>query len=108
MTAIQGYVKPSRRPGELGVHSLDHFHFSVPDLSVAQNFYGEFGLDLEAGANRIAMRTFGGRAGLGHDRRRTSEEARLRQLRGLRGRSSTGSPSACKRWASPVSTPRRA
>ena len=59
MTAIQGYVKPSRRPGELGVHSLDHFHFSVPDLSVAQNFYGEFGLDLEAGANRIAMRTFG-------------------------------------------------
>ena len=59
MTAIQGYVKPSRRPGELGVHSLDHFHFSVPDLSVAQNFYGEFGLDLEARANRIAMRTFG-------------------------------------------------
>ena len=61
MTAIQGYIKPNRRPGELGVHSLDHFHFNVPDLSVAQNFYGEFGLDLEAGANKIAMRTFGTR-----------------------------------------------
>jgi catechol 2,3-dioxygenase len=59
MTAIHGFVKAQRRPGELGVHSLDHFHFNVPDLSVAQNFYGEFGLDLEAGANRLAMRTFG-------------------------------------------------
>jgi catechol 2,3-dioxygenase len=59
MTAIHGFVKPSRRPGELGVHSLDHFHFSVPDLSAAQNFYSEFGLDLQVGANRIAMRTFG-------------------------------------------------
>jgi catechol 2,3-dioxygenase-like lactoylglutathione lyase family enzyme len=58
MTAIQGYIQPNRRPGELGVHSLDHFHFNVPDLSVAQNFYGEFGLDLEARANKIAMRTF--------------------------------------------------
>jgi catechol 2,3-dioxygenase-like lactoylglutathione lyase family enzyme len=59
MTAIQGFVKAHRRPGELGVHSLDHFHFNVPDLSVAQNFYGEFGLDLQGGANRLAMRTFG-------------------------------------------------
>ncbi len=59
MTAIQGFVKPSRRPGELGVHSLDHFHFNVPDLSVAQNFYSEFGLDMQGGANRLAMRTFG-------------------------------------------------
>ncbi len=59
MTAIQGFVKAQRRPGELGVHSLDHFHFNVPDLSVAQNFYGEFGLDLQAGANRLGMRTFG-------------------------------------------------
>src|ERR1700691_1956633 len=59
MTAIQGYVKAHRRPGELGVHSLDHFHFVVPDLSVAQNFYTEFGLDLGAGADKLAIRTFG-------------------------------------------------
>jgi catechol 2,3-dioxygenase len=59
MTAIGGYVKPSRRPGELGVHSLDHFHFVVPDLSVAQGFYAEFGLDMKGGGNSLAMRTFG-------------------------------------------------
>ena len=59
MTAIRGHIEASRRPGELGVHSLDHFHFAVPDLSVAQNFYGEFGLDLEARGDSIAMRTFG-------------------------------------------------
>ena len=41
MTAIHGYIQPSRRPGELGIHSVDHFHFAVPDLTVAQNFYGE-------------------------------------------------------------------
>ena len=40
MTAIHGYIQPSRRPGELGIHSVDHFHFAVPDLTVAQNFYG--------------------------------------------------------------------
>jgi hypothetical protein len=25
-------------PGELGVHSLDHFALTVPDMKVAQNF----------------------------------------------------------------------
>jgi catechol 2,3-dioxygenase-like lactoylglutathione lyase family enzyme len=59
MTAIHGYVKPSRRPGELGVHSLDHFHFTVPDLAVARTFYGEFGLDMQGAGDRLAMRTFG-------------------------------------------------
>ena len=32
MTANQGFMQPTRRPGELGIHSLDHFHFVVPDL----------------------------------------------------------------------------
>ena len=36
MTAIHGYIKPSRRPGELGIHSVDHFHFAVPDLAVGR------------------------------------------------------------------------
>ena len=47
MTAIQGFIKPSRRPGELGIHSLDRFHFAVPDLAVARNFFSEFGLDIK-------------------------------------------------------------
>jgi catechol 2,3-dioxygenase-like lactoylglutathione lyase family enzyme len=59
MTAIHGFVKANRRPGELGVHSVDHFHFVVPDLAVAQNFYTEFGLDIHGAGDRLAMRTFG-------------------------------------------------
>ena len=46
MTAIRSAIKPTRRPGELGVHSVDRFHFAVPDLAIAKNFYGEFGLDV--------------------------------------------------------------
>ena len=58
MTAIHGYIKPSRRPGELGIHSVDHFHFAVPDLAVAQNFYSEFGLDVGERGNRLTLATF--------------------------------------------------
>jgi catechol 2,3-dioxygenase-like lactoylglutathione lyase family enzyme len=58
MTAIHGYIKPSRRPGELGVHSVDHFHFAVPDLAVAENFYREFGLDVGGRGNRLTLGTF--------------------------------------------------
>jgi catechol 2,3-dioxygenase-like lactoylglutathione lyase family enzyme len=58
MTAIQGYIKPTRRPGELGVHSLDHFHFAVPDLATARNFYGEFGLDVGGKGNLLTLNTF--------------------------------------------------
>lgn len=57
MTSIQGFIKPTRRPGELGIHSLDHFHFAVSDLSVAQNFYSEFGLTTEGRANSLILRT---------------------------------------------------
>jgi catechol 2,3-dioxygenase len=58
MTAIQGYIKPSRRPGELGVHSLDRFHFAVPDLAVARHFYSEFGLDIKESGNLLTMNTY--------------------------------------------------
>ena len=58
MTAIQGYIKPTRRPGELGVHSLDHFHFAVPDLATAQSFYAEFGLDVGGKGNLLTLNTF--------------------------------------------------
>jgi 4-hydroxyphenylacetate 3-hydroxylase N terminal len=47
MTSIRGgHFERSRRPGELGVHSTDHFGLIVPDLKVAQNSYGSFGLDV--------------------------------------------------------------
>ncbi len=59
MTAIQGFIGATRRPGELGIHSLDHFNFVVPDLNVAQNFFGEFGLDVRPKGNLLALNTFG-------------------------------------------------
>jgi catechol 2,3-dioxygenase len=59
MTEIHGFIKPSRRPGELGIHSLDRFHFVVPDLAVAQNFYGEFGLDVTGAGDRLSLGTYG-------------------------------------------------
>lgn len=59
MTEIQGFIKPTRRPGELGVHSLDQFHFVVPDLKVAQGFYTEFGLDVSERGGRLGLGTFG-------------------------------------------------
>ncbi len=59
MTAIRNAIKPTRRPGELGVHSVDRFHFAVPDLALAKTFYGEFGLDLGEDGNLIAMKTCG-------------------------------------------------
>ena len=55
MTAITGYVPPTRRPGELGVHSLDHFAIAVPDLKVAQHFYGNFGLDMKEEAGGLGL-----------------------------------------------------
>ena len=59
MTAIQGFIKANRRPGELGIHSVDRFHLVVPDLAVAQNFYGEFGLDVGAARDRLTLNTHG-------------------------------------------------
>ena len=59
MTAIGNAIKPTRRPGELGVHSVDRFHFAVPDLAVAKTFYGEFGLEIEEDGGLLAMKTRG-------------------------------------------------
>jgi catechol 2,3-dioxygenase len=46
MAQIQRMSPRPRRPGELGVHSVDHFNFVVPDLKQAQKFYTDFDLDL--------------------------------------------------------------
>ena len=59
MTQIRSVVRAVRRPGELGVHSLDSFNLVVPDLKVAETFYGEFGLDLHARGNRFDLHTGG-------------------------------------------------
>ena len=60
VTEIKGHINPMRRPGELGIHSVDHFHFVVPDLKAAQHFYSEFGLDVAENGNRLTLRTGGG------------------------------------------------
>jgi catechol-2,3-dioxygenase len=59
MTANQGFVKPTRRPGELGAHSLDHFHFVVPDLGAARTFYEEFGLHVGERGSALTLSTKG-------------------------------------------------
>ena len=59
MTAIKGFVPPTRRPNELGVHSLDHFCITAPDLAAAQAFYGAFGLDARARGDALHLHTDG-------------------------------------------------
>jgi catechol 2,3-dioxygenase-like lactoylglutathione lyase family enzyme len=59
MTQITGFVQPTRRAGELGVHSVDHFSFSVPDLKSAETFYGAFGLDVREEDNGLGLYAVG-------------------------------------------------
>lgn len=63
MTAIRGYIPPSGKPDQIGVHSLDQFVLQVPDLKVAENFYTRFGLDISTAGNALSVKTFG------HDQR---------------------------------------
>jgi catechol 2,3-dioxygenase len=60
MTQIRHLGQPARRrPGELGVHSLDRFNFAVPDLEQARKFYGNFGLDLREERAALHLHTQG-------------------------------------------------
>jgi catechol 2,3-dioxygenase-like lactoylglutathione lyase family enzyme len=59
MTQIRSFIGATRRSGELGVHSLDEFNLIVPDMKVAETFYGEFGLELQPRGNRMEIRTQG-------------------------------------------------
>ena len=60
MTQIMSLTKPhQRRPGELGVHSVDSFNFVVPDLKQAQAFYTSFGLDVREEGNGLGLYTMG-------------------------------------------------
>lgn len=59
MTAITGKVAITKRPGELGIHSMDTFNMMVPDLRVAEDFYKAFGLDVREEGNTLGLYTFG-------------------------------------------------
>jgi len=54
-----GVEKGLGRPGVLGVHSLDHFALTVPDLAEAAAFYTTFGLDVRPEGTGAAIYTFG-------------------------------------------------
>jgi catechol 2,3-dioxygenase len=59
MTQIGGFIPPTRRPDLLGVHSLDHFSLTVPDMEVAKGFYGGFGLEVRAQGGALQLHTVG-------------------------------------------------
>jgi len=60
MTAIRKlHQQPTRRPGELGVHSVDHFNLTVPDIAKAAKFYGDFGLELKEEGGALGLYTVG-------------------------------------------------
>ena len=50
---------PPRRENALGVHSLNRFVFSVPELAPAEQFYKAFGLDTRRDGDRLALHTYG-------------------------------------------------
>lgn len=60
MTAILGSRPRSAHQDEIGVHSLDRFVLEVPDLAKAEQFYADFGLDIETDGPSLSLRTFGG------------------------------------------------
>jgi catechol 2,3-dioxygenase-like lactoylglutathione lyase family enzyme len=58
VTAIARKIPTVKRPGELGVHSIDNFNMIVPDLKVAENFYKAFGLDVREKGGALGLYTF--------------------------------------------------
>ena len=59
MTAITGKIGVTKRPGELGIHSMDTFNMVVPDLKQAEEFYKPFGLDVREEDETLGLYTFG-------------------------------------------------
>lgn len=51
--------RAARRPGALGVHSLDRFGMAVPDLDSAARFYDAFGLEARPSATGLRLHTAG-------------------------------------------------
>jgi catechol 2,3-dioxygenase-like lactoylglutathione lyase family enzyme len=52
-------ANPPRRPNALGVHSINRFAFSVPDLDPAERFYSAFGLDTRRDRDRLDVYAHG-------------------------------------------------
>ena len=48
-----------RRKDALGVHSLNRFVFSVPEIAPAEHFYSAFGLDVRRDRDHLELRTHG-------------------------------------------------
>ena len=58
-TTLETQAAPVRRENVLGIHSLNRFAFSVPNLAEAEAFYRAFGLDVRRDGNRLDLRTHG-------------------------------------------------
>lgn len=71
---------PCRRHGAIGVHSIDRFVFSVPDIDRAEHFYRAFGLDVKRVGQRLELFTFGHPHCWGHVHQ-DGEHKRLQYLR---------------------------
>jgi catechol 2,3-dioxygenase len=56
---IGTYIAPTRRPNQLGVHSLDHFALAVPDLEAARRYYAAFGLNVVEHGEALHIHTHG-------------------------------------------------
>src|SRR5262249_30988945 len=59
MTALRGYVPAADKPGRLGVHSLDSFVLTVPELAPAERFYADFGLRVAPNGNALTLKADG-------------------------------------------------
>lgn len=58
MTQITGFIASEAKDGALGIHSLDHFVLTVPDLAQAQAFHRAFGLDVREEGDSLGLFTF--------------------------------------------------
>ena len=59
MTAIRSFIPPVRQSSRPGIHSLDHFCITAPDLNAAKSFYGAFGLDVRERGDAMHLHTDG-------------------------------------------------
>jgi catechol 2,3-dioxygenase len=59
VTVIDQAQRNTRRPDLLGVHSLDRFSITVPDLGTADGFYRKFGLNVAEQGTALDLRTDG-------------------------------------------------
>jgi catechol 2,3-dioxygenase-like lactoylglutathione lyase family enzyme len=59
MTQIKSLPLATRRAGEFGVHSLNHFCIAVPELARAEEFYQAFGLRTLGQRDQLSLYTEG-------------------------------------------------